>query len=384
MICPHCGENLLYRERAWRKCSKCKQPFALEPKTNLLGLHDVRFRTLTQKLSEDGRLFYTADQLRHQASRKKLAATKYAPIRNLIVSTIGMLIFCVILGYILQEAFSSVLGVLAGFVLFLAGFGRAAYQALQPQRLPMDLKKFNRDVLERWQKIYNQPPPGLADAARLRQMTHSQADPAHLRAVLACPLRDVLDCLRANEIPSRLQLGLLPTQGPFTPAEEAILAVLRQQTDMPLLLLHDADPEGCLLRKTVIPSLRLLSYHHIVDLGLRPAQVIRRGMLKLHKEPSDSTIQALKHYTAPPGTPADSPEALRSYLLLQEERDWLSRGHYSPLLAISPARLIKVVTQAVQRPGAAPLPLEDDEALDPEAQAEAQARAVGFMTWPGA
>lgn len=69
MICPHCSASLLRKERSGSRCSKCRRDFALDPKSNPLGLHDLRVRKLANALSDPGRpdaprLRYTPDQLR--------------------------------------------------------------------------------------------------------------------------------------------------------------------------------------------------------------------------------------------------------------------------------------------------------------------------------
>ncbi len=74
MKCPSCSAELKSRERGGYKCSKCKQPFALDPKLNVLGLHDLRLNNLDRSLSDAGKLRYTSEQLFHAAAAKVVAA----------------------------------------------------------------------------------------------------------------------------------------------------------------------------------------------------------------------------------------------------------------------------------------------------------------------
>lgn len=78
MICPHCNQNLLRKERGDRTCSTCKQRFALEPKESTYGLHDLRLLKLVEKLSAGRGLYSTVTQLRYTAARRRLPNLKEA------------------------------------------------------------------------------------------------------------------------------------------------------------------------------------------------------------------------------------------------------------------------------------------------------------------
>jgi hypothetical protein len=205
-----------------------------------------------------------------------------------------------------------------------------------------------------------------------------------MRAVVVCPERDVLNCLLANGIPRRFSMGLLPRQGPFTPEEEATLAMLRQRPEVPLLLLHDASVAGCLLPKTIISAFKLRAYHKVVDVGLRPGQVARMNLFEMRTSAPDNVLKVLNKFVAPQGTPNDTDLQQKNYLLFYEEFQWLKKGHYSPIMLVSPARLIRAVSQAMQRLERQSMTASAEALPDPEEQAQQQARAVGFMSWPGA
>nr|MDT0664973.1 hypothetical protein [Micromonospora sp. DSM 115978] len=74
MICPRCDENLLRKERTDNRCSKCRAKFAFDPKTNRLGLNDLRVRRLVDGLTGGGQFVYTAEQFRWACDRKRLRA----------------------------------------------------------------------------------------------------------------------------------------------------------------------------------------------------------------------------------------------------------------------------------------------------------------------
>lgn len=76
MICPHCQENVLYKERPSYTCSKCHKAFALEPRANSLRLHDARFLRVATKLTDNGRMKITESQLWFALSRKTLHSVR--------------------------------------------------------------------------------------------------------------------------------------------------------------------------------------------------------------------------------------------------------------------------------------------------------------------
>jgi hypothetical protein len=74
VICPYCNKNLRARQRQGRACAYCRRQYALDPKTNVIRLHDLKVRRLAEKLSAGG-LCYTPTQLRYAASRKVINAS---------------------------------------------------------------------------------------------------------------------------------------------------------------------------------------------------------------------------------------------------------------------------------------------------------------------
>ncbi len=72
MKCPHCLEQLTYRERSNQVCPKCHQRFALEPRSNRWRLSDLRLRALAKHLSRDGQYSYTPLQMAHAVLLQEL------------------------------------------------------------------------------------------------------------------------------------------------------------------------------------------------------------------------------------------------------------------------------------------------------------------------
>ena len=214
-----------------------------------------------------------------------------------------------------------------------------------------------------WERIHGML-PGRVTAQEAMALRRFQLPPSRVRAVLASPVADVLDCLRANGLPQRLGLALINPDQP-TNADETIIALLRSRPRLPLLLVHDASVAGCLLPALLPARWGLAPNHRIVDLGLRPRHVQQLRLPWKREALPRELLDLLERRARIPNGLALTPE----------ECKWLRRGYVTSALFIPPARLVAVVTQAVER-------LAPARVVDPEAQAQAQARAVGFMTWP--
>ena len=375
LICPHCNANLLYKERTRKRCSRCQEKFALEPKQNPLLLHDLRFQRLDMHLSQGGNLFYTASQLLHQASRKVLVDKK--PNYGCGVSTliaIGFLTFFLIqtevIDTVLLIAGAVVLAALIWWFVIMPAGKPANYL-----KLPMSLKKFEGSILKDWRKTYGALPEKLLDTEKW-SLLPAAVPPAQIRAVLVCPEQAVLDCLKANNIPSRLGLALLSTTKSPSVPEQAVLDILRSRPDMPLLLLHDASVEGVKLSLHVRSDFQLNDHHPIRDLGIHPYQALEHNLLRLATNSNRNAIDSLRKLAAAGGTLPGREKPFQ-----QAEFDWLSVNYYSPLLALTPQRLIKIVvkgiTQAATGSHAEPL-------LNASQEPDQLAQSVGFMTWPQA
>jgi hypothetical protein len=278
--------------------------------------------------------------------------------------------------------FSTIVSFLIAVFIAIIGVPFAAWRAYRPPKMPLSMADFNRRIIQQWKKVYGHPPTGLIDEQTRQQAANAMPAPRHMQAVVVCPQRDVCVSLLASGIAERLQVGVLAAQPPFTPTEEAVLTMLRSSPRVPLLLLHDASVEGCLLSHMIQRRLGLKPDHRVNDLGLRPAQVMKLGMMQRKTNPNAKLLRELQKRTAPAGTPRDADIVRQGYLVTREEFEWLKQGNYSPILAVSPARLIRVVTQAVNRLNQSGAPAAATVPTDPEEQAQERARAVGFMTWP--
>lgn len=364
MKCPHCSAELRYRERSGRRCSHCKQQFALEPRTDRLKLHDLRLRQLDQKLSAEGKLFYSADQLRYAAARKQIAAqdrsteTLGRRIGRFIFSSI--LITIVLIGLITITTIFPPLGLalmlaISGLLLVLLALRMLRGWHRYP-RVPVSADEFTRIVLTPYQKLYGQGLPGLIDAQQRARLDPGLPGPQQLRGALICADPAVRECLLANQVPTNFGLAVLPAAAPFSAPEQAQLAALRERPQLPLLLLHDASPAGCLLAQQVLPALGLAEGRRVLELGLRPRTAFKRKLPILGERPDPALLAQLRQHGK----------------LDAAELAWLEAGKLVPIAALSPSRLLALVEQASARLTAAA----------PPAAAPLRDQTVGFMNWP--
>lgn len=341
MKCPHCLAELKYKERQYRRCPNCQRPFALEPRTNALNMSDLRLRGIAERLSElripgidvpvsEQRYRYTSLQLGYAVLRKKEAPK----------SSLGRKM------YAAKQAIARYLPLKSPLESF----------------LPI-LTIFEEQFIWPWERIHGIL-PGRVTADEIAALRLFQLPPQQVRAVLASPVPDILDCLRANDLPKKLGLALINPDR-LTRDDEAIIALLRSRPRLPLLLIHDAGVTECLLPVLLPERWGLASNHRVIDLGLRPRHAQQLQLPWERKAPPKELLALLERHAQMPGGLALTPE----------EREWLRQGYIVPALFIPPARLVTTVTQAVER--LAPKPV-----VDPEVKAKAQARAVGFMTWP--
>jgi hypothetical protein len=342
VICPHCSADLNRKQRYRRKCSKCRETFALEPKENDLRLHDLKVRKLATVLADPLRkgaapLPYTADQLRLAASRKILVeGPESGRLSNAgVAAAIGVVPTIMAVAFDAPWFFTIIVfGIWAGVVFNLIGHFSTAHERRYPGE-PMSAWAFAA-LLTCWQEVYGKPPPGLLPSGPVKDVW----PPTPPVALLYCTDAGVVKFLATCGIAERRGVALI-NQGP------ALQSAVRAHPTLPVYVLHHADPVGCMavtrLRAVLPPGTR------VIDAGLRPRVAARAG---------------------PPVRIRPDPEVLdelaRTGAVDADEQDWLAEGNTLPLAAVRPARLLMAVERAVTQ-------------VDPE---ERRAAAVGFMAWP--
>jgi len=271
-----------------------------EPRLNRLHLHDVKVRRLADKLSDGGRLSYTVTQLWYAAARGSAARRVRSAGRH-TKPTPGL------------------------------GFLRARARKPRPPKLvAMPLAEFRELVLWTWSDIYDAWPDGVVDETVVEVPPRERP-----RLALVCPDRTVLACLQANGVPDAHDMVLTASLADVPPS-------------VPVLLLHDASPDGC---RFAARARAELPGRTVTVAGLRPRAVLRR----------QSHFLRLRW-------PA-RPRELDGLGLDQQEVEWLRQRWWSPIAAAPPQRLLAAVTKAAERASAA----------DADRR---RAQRVGFLTWP--
>jgi hypothetical protein len=345
VICPHCEKSLLRKERPGNVCSKCRRRYALDPKTNPLQLSDLRVRRIALKLTQDGQVPCTAGQLWYALSRRSLRSTRVEMGCAVALTFVGIVVGLVGLG-----ADVVVFAVIGGLLLLAAvGFVAAEVMGVGRGRPRLAREAFRAGPLKEWKSVYRSLPPGVIDDSRYpssgtrptrtRQASATSSD----GLFLVCPDRSIAVFLDAAGLTARYGLTLVPDP-------DALSALPGRE---PVLVLHDADAHGLLLAhrlRTAQPVRR------VVDIGLPLGAVHKRS-------------RAVPVRGEPPGAGVMGPLE-QSGEFSRDQLKWLSRGWGFPLVGVAPAKLLTVVSRAVERTGTA---------ADP---ARRRAAAVGFLTWP--
>ncbi|MGW6917195.1 hypothetical protein ACWGB8_25680 [Kitasatospora sp. NPDC054939] len=352
MICPHCDRSLYYRQRSGRRCSLCRKEFALDPKLNGKGMHDVRMRRIATRITDDGRLHATVDQLRWACERKGRPDPRYRGSRGGAgcLAVVGTVALFAAFGF---KSWPAVLLALAGAAVL--GLAVRSYSMadtlappapVHPQRSP---ESFRGSVVERWQKVYGRLPERVVDENDVAPRT-PDGPPA---LALLCPDRAVAGFLHANDFPRR-QRALIVTDLRLVP------------DGVPVAVLHDASPQGCLL---VAEARRSLPGRRVVDAGLPARAVLAAEATYVHlRDPHRSAELGPRLQQLPGLGPA--------------ELAWYADGWWSPLAAVRPRKLLAAAERAAQRATAAPSFAKRAATAEDPAETRRRALAVGFLTWP--
>ncbi|MFB7111659.1 hypothetical protein [Streptomyces sp. NPDC056291] len=344
MICPHCEKSLLRKERPGNVCGKCGRRYALDPKTNPLQLNDLRVRRIALALGQDGQVPCTPGQLWYALSRKSLRETQVEMGCGVALMIAGVVVLLVGLG-----SKGAVVATLGGLLLLVAvGFVVAEVMGVGRGRPRVAREAFRTGPLEAWKSVYGSLPPGVIDDSRYpapgpRRMNGGVAPEPVDGIVLVCPDRSIAVFLDAAGLTARHGVTLL--------ADPAALTATPGRG--PVLVLHDADAHGLLLAHRVRAA---QPARPVVDIGLPlgAVQGLARAVPVRGEQPGASVMKLL----------AQSGEFSSGQL------KWLSSGWGFPLVGVPPAKLLAVVSRAVEKAAAA---------ADPQRR---RAASLGFLTWP--
>ncbi|MEU3985812.1 hypothetical protein AB0F77_38095 [Streptomyces sp. NPDC026672] len=339
MICPHCEQSLLRKERPGNVCGKCGRRYALDPKTNPLRLSDLRVRRVVGALTQDGQVPCTTGQLWYALSRRSLRDTRVEMGCAGTLAVIGFIVGLVGLG-----SGTVAIAVVGGLLLLGAlGFVVAEARGVGRGRPRLPRADFGTGPMAEWRSVYGSLPSGVLDDSRYPEP--AAPDPA-VRPdgpVLLCPDRSVAVFLDAAGLPARHGVTLAPD----------VAAVSAAPGRGPVLVLHDADAQGLSLARHVRAA---QPGRPVVDIGLPLSAVhgLARAVPVRGEAPGENVIKALE----------------KNGELSPDQLKWLAAGWGFPLVGVPPARLLAVVSRAVERAGTAD---------DPQRR---RAASVGFLTWP--
>lgn len=322
MICPRCGADIKYKERSNNICSSCKKEFAFEPKTHPLLITDKYFSKVVEKLSDNGKLFYTPQQLMFALSRKKIrskATMVVIIVLAIVTSIIAGAIFFPLLIFVVPFWLLVILAQLFYFGKFVSP--------------PQSLHEFEGSVINRWKSVYGDFPNKLITG----KPNHTFAS-LNLRGILFCQTEEMANFIIANQLNIKFGLNVVSDLNSRLPDK------------LPIFVLHDASSEGAGLFERV--KAHFGNQRRVIDLGLRPIWAMRSKAMKFCEQNyADNNFSSL---TA-------------------DEKSWLKKGYYTPLLALRPDQLIKYLSKRFEKSG------KKTTAENPEKAAQ----AIGFMTWAG-
>lgn len=345
MLCPHCSASLKYRERSNQVCSSCYKAFAFEPKTHPLRINDNYFQTVVNKLSDNGKLYFTPQQLQYAVSRKAMKPFSWTTLL-IVFAVISTIIGSIVLFNIVAQAFSNFpteliffvyLVVIASIILFWIVLIFSVKKFHKPTiSIPQSHVEFENSVLGDWRRIYQKFPDKL-----VRNFTF-QENFQNLRGILLCQTDDAAICLNANQVDKSLNLAIV-----YKP--QKVNELLQKHGKLPVYVLHDASIEGVDFLERI--KRQIGNQTPVFEIGLRPQNVMKWNVQKMCEKGSNANF--LESLTA-------------------EERDWLNQGYNVPLYVLRPEKLIRFVRIHITK---------KDKKI--EETADRRAKSVGFMTWVG-
>jgi hypothetical protein len=343
MKCIHCGTDSKLRERADRRCPKCKHRFAFEPTADPHNVTDGQFKNAVDRVSGTGKVQFTERELWYEFNRRWMHPGLWRSpfgVLPVVGAAPGVLAVLDVIHVTIFPAALICFGVAAGLG---AGAGlsalanRRAPRPPRPPRIPFDV--FEREYLQRWREVHGEVGViGLLPArqAALPAMpTEVRADVAAFsfdRAVVT-DRWDTAQMLVANRFHFEHNCAVLSRDGYPDGIAGTVKEMLRRNPRLTVFALHDASPGGCLLPLTLRepewfpdPAVR------IVDLGLRPETARRLR------------VPALA------GAPTQVPPRLAE-ILPAEDVAWLAEGHTAELAALRPEQVLRAAYQGIVAAG---------------------------------
>ncbi|MDV3000065.1 MAG: hypothetical protein N5P05_001671 [Chroococcopsis gigantea SAG 12.99] len=206
-----------------------------------------------------------------------------------------------------------------------------------PQSFSISLEQI-RDWLQRWQSINGSVEKILSPTSNANPPV--QINPEIMKysfdRVVICQSTEITQFLIANNFHFENNCAVLSVDGYPANIFETILQMLRQNPELQVYALHNADPGGVTLVNHLKTSNNWFagSTATIYDMGLSPRQVSSNP--KLFVQESNEVATAAK----------ELPQEIRQ-ILLPEEIKWLEAGYFIELESFSPQHLLRIVTRSI-------------------------------------
>lgn len=301
MQCPNCFVNIRASERRGNQCLKCNGTFVFEPKTHPLGLTDTFFTKTVDKLSDNGRYFFTPEQFYFSLNRKQIRQN----------NSLAVYIFFAFITFILAIGGGwKAVGLAAIF--WVCVFAYRIFVASKTASLKREFHEFNSDVLQPWKSFHKNLPPHLI----MKKLTNENLK-QHQRGFLLCDTQSTVNFLIANNLGKTLNIYI---------SNDVNFPKHKNSRHLPIFILHNASYEGY---KFVAEIERLYENEQkVFDLGLRPHNAKESELARFRKKLLISqNINGLTN----------------------EENRCLAKGFYTPLFVMKPTHLIEFVSNKIER-----------------------------------
>ncbi len=250
MKCVHCGTDSDYKARqAGGSCRQCGRRFVFEPKRDR-GLTDLTFKLALEAVSDGGRLVWTDDHLYYDVCRR---------VRR----------------------------------------RRVLHRLLRRPIVSLDRSSFEL-LLGRWIDAHG-PPSGRLDWRAFAEGEPAAVEPRvdayGFEQLVVCDSDAIADVLLVNGFHADAKCPVLSYRGYPAHVYEALIPLLRERPPATVVVIHDADWEGCRLAGAIADDPRWFAgveLPKVVDAGLRPGDAKRfRGLLQQVTGGFDATSPGL-------------------------------------------------------------------------------------------
>lgn len=246
MKCVHCGTDSDYKARqAGRGCRECGRGFAFEPKRDR-GMTDLTFKLAIEAVSDGGRLAWTEDHLYYDVCRR---------VRR----------------------------------------RRILHRLLRRPMVSLDRSSFEL-LLGRWVDAHG-PLVGRLEPRVFAEVSPDavapRVDAYGFEHLVICDDDAIADVLLVNDFHAELKCPVLSHTGYPAHVYEPLIPLLRERPPATVVVIHDADWEGCRLADAIADDPRWFAgveLPKVIDAGLRPGDAKRyRGLFQLAAGGADAT-----------------------------------------------------------------------------------------------